>query len=88
MNPYASPLLAEIFKNMPKALIVTIEYDPLREEGMQYAEKLAVANIPVLHLHYGRFVHSFPNMIGRVNSADLAMIDITKQLQDMLRKKF
>ncbi|PLR68881.1 alpha/beta hydrolase [Bacillus sp. UMB0893] len=88
LNPYASPLLAEIFENMPKALIVTVEYDPLRDEGMQYAEKLAVANIPVSHLHYGRLVHSFPNMIGRVNRTDLAMIDITKQLQGMLRKNF
>lgn len=87
-NPYASPLLAEPFEDMPKALIVTVEYDPLRDEGKQYAEKLADANIPVSHLHYEQLVHSFPNMIGQVNRADLAMIDITKQLQGMLRKNF
>ncbi|WP_191556839.1 alpha/beta hydrolase [Metabacillus idriensis] len=84
-NPYASPLLA-VNASVPPAMIVTVEYDPLRDEGKLYAEKLADAEIPVTYLYYEQLVHSFPNMIGQVNRADLAMIDLTSKLKSLLRK--
>jgi acetyl esterase len=87
-NPYASPLLAINSVNVPPAMIVTVEYDPLRDEGKQYAEKLQDSGVPVTYLYYEQLVHSFPNMIGQVNRADLAMIDLTNQLKILLRKNF
>lgn len=39
-NPYFAPLLAEDFSNQPKTLIITAEYDPLRDEGEEYGRKL------------------------------------------------
>lgn len=42
-NPYFAPLLAEDFTNQPKTLIITAEYDPLRDEGEAYGEKLREA---------------------------------------------
>ena len=44
-NPYFSPLMRENLENLPKSLIVTCEFDTLRDEGMIYAERLKV----VLH---------------------------------------
>lgn len=39
-NPYFAPYLAKSLKNQPKTLIVTAEYDPLRDEGEAYAKRL------------------------------------------------
>nr|WP_312578496.1 alpha/beta hydrolase [Sedimentibacter sp.] len=39
-NPYFAPLLATDFSNQPKTLIITAEYDPLRDEGEEYGKKL------------------------------------------------
>lgn len=41
LNPYLAPLLAEDLSNQPKTLIITAEYDPLRDEGEAYGRKLA-----------------------------------------------
>ena len=40
-NPYFAPLLAKDFTNLPKTLVITGEFDPLRDEGEAFAEKLA-----------------------------------------------
>jgi acetyl esterase/lipase len=39
-NPYFAPLLADDFSEQPKTLIITAEYDPLRDEGEEYGRKL------------------------------------------------
>ncbi len=39
-NPYVAPILAQDLKNQPKTLIITAEYDPLRDEGEAYGKKL------------------------------------------------
>jgi acetyl esterase len=39
-NPYLAPILAKDLSNMPRSLIITAEYDPLRDEGELYGKKL------------------------------------------------
>ncbi|MCD7957128.1 MAG: alpha/beta hydrolase [Lachnospiraceae bacterium] len=43
LNPYFAPLLAEDLQNMPRTLILTAEYDPLRDEGEAYGGRLREA---------------------------------------------
>ena len=56
---YASPLLADDLSNLPKALIVTAEFDPLRDEGEAYAEALTAAGNDAKAVRYDGLVHDF-----------------------------
>jgi acetyl esterase len=59
---YLSPLWAENLQNLPPALIITAEYDPLCSEGTQYARKLREAGNQVIHTNYEGMVHIFFQM--------------------------
>lgn len=58
-EPYASPLLAEDLSNLPPAIIVTAQYDPLRDEGKAYADALQAAGNQVNYTCYEGLVHDF-----------------------------
>ncbi len=53
-NPYASPLLAEDLSDLPPALILSSEYDPIADDGQRYADRLNAADVPTtFHLGLG-----------------------------------
>ena len=56
---YASPLRADNLSKLPAALIVTAEFDPLRDEGEAYAEALDAAGTEATVLRYDGLVHDF-----------------------------
>ncbi len=61
-----SPLRLEKLPALPPTLVATAEYDPLRDEGVAYAEKLRAAEVAVTHLHYPDMHHNFPVHPGTV----------------------
>jgi acetyl esterase len=60
-----SPLLAEDLARLPEALVITAGYDPLRDEGLEYAARLTEAGNRAAHVCFERQIHGFITM-GRV----------------------
>ena len=63
----ASPLLAASHANLPPALVLTAGFDPLRDEGIAYAQKMTEAGSTSTHISFERQIHGFIGM-GRVNA--------------------
>ena len=61
----ASPLLAASHAGLPPALVLTAGFDPLRDEGLQYANALSAAGVPTQYVCFERQIHGFITM-GRV----------------------
>ncbi|MFN0160159.1 MAG: alpha/beta hydrolase [Burkholderiales bacterium] len=65
IDPRASPLLASDHARLPPALVLTAGFDPLRDEGMEYATKLTAAGSQAMYVCFERQIHGFITM-GRV----------------------
>ncbi|NBI29898.1 alpha/beta hydrolase [Chengkuizengella marina] len=81
---YASPLQVINAENLPPALIITAELDPLRDDGFLFAEKLKSSGVDVEYICYEGFVHSFVHMIHIVERAMLVMHEIALRFRKML----
>jgi acetyl esterase len=74
-DPRISPLYADAatMAAAPPALVITAEYDPLRDEGEAYANLLRDAGVAVEHLHYPGQIHAFFMMPAVIPAAKDAM---------------
>ena len=81
---YAMPLLAEHFGGLPPALIAVAQFDPLRDDGVLYAEQLEAAGVSTT-LHYGEgLVHGCLRARAQVAEVDLLYETLLGFLADRL----
>jgi acetyl esterase len=82
-NPYASPLFAADHGRLPPAMVITAEFDPLRDEGMAYARKLREAGVDVKTSHYEGLIHGFFWMAGVIDRGR----ELIAEMGDELRRR-
>lgn len=87
MHPYASPILSEHLGKLPATTLLTAEYDPLRDVGRAYANKLISLGIPVTYKNYGGLIHGFTNYYAFVPEAKRAVKEAAYSLKVAFENK-
>ena len=77
-----APLVAEDLSNLPPALVLVAGYDPLRDEGVDYAKRLIESGNRVTLVNYEGMVHGFFLMGGAVDAARRAIAQSAAALKD------
>ena len=68
-DPRLSPLLCEDMSGLPPAYLITAGFDPLRDEGRDYADALDKAGVPVTYVDYPGMIHGFFSFRGLIPKA-------------------
>jgi acetyl esterase len=83
----ASPLRAPDHSGLPPAYVVTCGFDPLRDEGRAYAERLRSAGVPVTYECFEGMVHGFVTMGGAIAAAHHALYRCAQGLRQAFARE-
>jgi acetyl esterase len=72
-NPHTAPLEITDLSGLPPAMVITAEFDPLRDEGEEYGERLQQAGVPTTIRRYDGMIHGFFALTGILDKTDLAL---------------
>ena len=79
-DPYALPLQAEDLSGLPSALVITAEYDPLRNDGETYGGRLQKEGVPTTSVCYDGMLHGFFAMSAVLDQGKQAMAAASDEL--------
>jgi acetyl esterase len=83
-NPYAVPMRADDTTDLPSATVATGGFDPLRDDGFAYADRLDHGGADVSRVHAPRLPHGYLSLTDAVPRADEAMDAVAGSLADAL----
>jgi acetyl esterase len=83
-DPRMSPILADDLSGLPPAYIVTCGFDPLRDEGEDYAQALRAAGVPTALRRFPGLIHAFINSVGVSPVSRDALIEVAGATRAML----
>src|SRR5919201_1340377 len=83
-DPRLSPLLVDDLSGLPPAYVVTCGFDPLRDEGEEYAQALRAAGVPTALRRFPGLIHAFINSVGVSPVSRDALIEVAGATRAML----
>ncbi len=86
-DPRVSPLHAADLTGLPRTFVHTAEFDPMRDEGLAYAHRLAGSGVPVSHTCHAGMIHLFYGMTGVVPYARDALRAVGAQMRAALSRE-
>jgi acetyl esterase len=84
-DPRVSPLWAESVGGLPPAFVATAGFDPLRDEGKVYADRLRDAGVPVQYKCYQSLFHGFFSASGGIEAARATLVEAAAALREALK---
>lgn len=84
-DPRLSPVRQKYLHGLPPALVITSEFDVLRDEGREYARRLKEAGVRVQHEEYAGMLHGFINYPAVHDDAKRALLLCAQTLQAQFR---
>ncbi len=79
-SPLAAPLRAEDLSGLPPTLILTAQYDVLRDEAESYAARLRLANVPVTLIRHEGMIHGFARRLDILDAARTALAQVASAI--------
>ena len=82
----ASPLRATDLAGQPPTMVITAGFDPLRDEGLAYAEHLRAAGVDVVYREYPGQIHAFVSLTRAIPQGLMCTLEIGDYLRQRLEK--
>ena len=84
-DPKISPMAQQNIEGLPRTVVLTSEYDVLRDDGELYAKKLISAGVSVVTRRMAGLPHGFVRLYNIVDAADQAMTTIAQDVKTLLQ---
>ena len=84
-DPFVSPIFAENLKNLPPALVITDEDDPMRDEGEEYAALLMQDGVAAKVSRYPNMIHGFFLMAGELDAGKKCIDEVASTLRNAFK---
>ena len=81
---YVSPLQASDHSDLPPTMIVTSEFDPLKDEGWEFAKRLEKVEIPTEYFCVQGVTHGIFDLVGALEPANRAMEKVVAEAKKYL----
>jgi acetyl esterase len=84
-NPYASLAHAANLKSLPPAIVITAEFDPLRDEGAAYAKALEQAGVKATYRCYEGTIHGFISFAAAIDKGKQAIAEVSVLMRSVFQ---